>query len=132
MTENTSSSLIVVLNSNKELEYFRDRELSDKQIEDLNKIDSKLANGFEVSGQLIKNPSPQDKATFIANLLIEGLIINNEPTVALCCSYLATRFIALKQIRATINESQLTIRLIYDQEYLEEATVQFISKKDLN
>ncbi|MEM8843677.1 MAG: hypothetical protein AAGB35_01385 [Pseudomonadota bacterium] len=126
------SSLVVVLNSNKELEYFRNRPLSKKQTEDLIKIDSKLALGFEISGQLMSQPSEKDKATYIANMLIGALINDNESIMSLCCSFLATRFTELKQVRATTHDDHYTIRLIYDQEFVEQNTVQFVNKKDLN
>ena len=132
MNEESSSSLVVVLNSKKELEYFRNRQLNEKQIQDLNIIDSQLTQGFKIDGQLISSPTQQDKATYIANLLVSALINNDELKMALCCSYLATRYATLKQIRATTQEGHYTIRLIYDQNFVEESSVQFMNKKDLN
>ena len=132
MTDNNSPSLVVVLNSNKELEYFRDQQLSKKQIDDLKKVETRLNQGFHLGGHLLEQPTAQDKATFMANMLVEALINNNESTMALCCSYLATRYESLKQIRATVHDDRCTIQLINDQAYVEEAVVQIFNKNDLS
>ena len=131
MTDQPSSNFVVVLNSSKELEYFRDRKLSAKQSADLEKIDARLNQGFEAGGQLIEHPTTEDKATFAANVLISALLHDNESNAAIFFSFLATRYPTLKQVKATTHDDRVTIQLIYDKEYTEETAVQFISKKDL-
>ena len=98
---------------------------------DLNIIDAKLDKGFEIGGQKISHPSHQDKTTYAANVLLSALMEDNESTAAIFCSYLATRNPTLKQLKATTHDDRITIQLIYDKEYKEETSVQFISKKDL-
>jgi hypothetical protein len=131
MTDQAPNNFVVVINSIKELEYFRDRDLNDKQVSDLEIIDAKMDEGFEVGGQEISHPTHQDKATYAANVLISALMNDSETTAAIFCSYLATRNPALKQLKATTHDDRVTIQLIYDKEYKEETSVQFISKKDL-
>ena len=131
MTDQPLSNFVVVLNTSKELEYFRDRKLSEKQSADLEKIDAKLEQGFEIGGQVINHPTTKEKATFAANVLVSALLHDSESTAAIFCSYLATRNPTLKQVKATTHDDRITIQLIYDQEYTEETAVQFISKKDL-
>ena len=130
-TDQFSNKLVVVLNSSKELEYFRDRSLSEKQRADVEKFDAMLDQGFEVHGQKIDHPSMQDKATFAANLLVTALLQDNNTRAAILCSYLATRYPALQQVRVTTHDDRVTIELIYDKAFMEESSVQFISKKEL-
>lgn len=133
MAKDQSSNLVVVLNSNKMLEYFRDRPLSQNQQIDLDAMDRKLDNGLKLGSRRINNPSPQDKATYVANLLITALTNEEESKVAITCAYLATRFGDLKQIKADMRSGgQLSIQLIFDQEYREAAPIKFIPKEDLN
>lgn len=117
--------LVVTLNSEKVLEFHHDRPLSAKQQDDLNKIDEKLNAGFMVDGQTINNPTDIDKATFMANALTNALHHQDEVTTSLSCTYLATRFENLKQIRVIDKSDQPSIRLIFDQEYVEEVPVKF-------
>ena len=76
-------------------------------------------------------PQKLDRAAYAANVLLSALIEGNESTAAIFCSYLATRNPTLKQLKATTHDDRVTIQLIYNKEYKEETSVQFISKKDL-
>ena len=81
------SNLVIVMNSEKVLEYFRARSLSNQQLIDLDRIDAKLLQGFRVAGEFIKQPSAEDKAMFMANMLIHALNQNDETKMGLCCSF---------------------------------------------
>ena len=126
-----SSSFVVVINSKKEIEYLRDRQLSIKQSTDLEKMDSILNQGLTLDGQTIASPSNSDKAIFIANELYKSLIKNNDAMTALTCAYLATRYQDLKQLKITTHENRVSLELINDREYSEQAPLKFIAKKDL-
>lgn len=132
MANDQQSNLVVVLNSNKVLEYFRDRPLSQHQQIDLDTMDRKMDSGLQLGSRHINNPSPQDKATYVANLLVTALMNEDESKVAITCAYLATRFGDLKQIKAEMHSDQLSIQMIFDQEYLEATPITFIPKEDLN
>jgi len=123
--------LIVSLNSNKVLEYYRDRKLTEKQTQDLDKTDKKLAAGVHFAGKFIPSPSAKQKAVFMANQLALALDENNEAALAITCTYLATRYPDLKQLKLTTVEDQLSIELINDKEFSDQAPIKFIAKKDL-
>ena len=123
--------LIVTVNGTKTLEYLREKKLNEKQLHDLASIEKKLNRGFDIEGQFIEQPTPQDKATFIANLLINALNEENEANAAVACSYLATQFEDLKQVVASSHEGQMTIQLLFDQEYQEQAPLTFTPKSKL-
>jgi len=128
MTPKTSiTPLVVSLNSNKVLEFIRDRQLTQKQINDLNKLDS----GITFAGDFVQAPNSNDKAIFMANNLALALDTNNDSITALSCAYLATRYPELKQLKISSNNEHISIELVYDKEYTEQAPVKFVSKKDL-
>ena len=130
MTE-ALEKLVVVVNNDKVLEYFRDRQLPEKQQRDLGIIDAKLAQGFEIAGELVTSPSPQDKAMFVANLLISALHEDEEAKISLSCAYLANYYPDLKQVKASVHEDRCTIQLINDQAYVEETKIEFTAKDQL-
>ncbi len=126
------SNLVIVMNSEKVLEYFRARSLSNQQLIDLDRIDAKLLQGFRVAGEFIKQPSAEDKAMFMANMLIHALNQNDETKMGLCCSFLATRYPDLKQVRIVQHPDRTSIEMINDRIYVEETQVQFKSRHELS
>lgn len=127
-----SSLLVVVLNSNKVLEYNRNVPLSSNQLRDLETLDQKLEDRLKSDKPQNRNPSPQDKATYAANMLISALLNEEESKTAITCAFLATRFNELKQVKANTESNQIAIQLIFDQEYKESAPIKFVPKEDLN
>ena len=125
------SPFVVTLNSEKAIEYFRDRPLGEKQHSDLAATDKKLDLGFNIAGEFIAQPSDQDKAIFMANILVNALDSDDETAIAVACSYLATRYNHLKQLKITTHEDRVSIELINDQRYAEPIPIKFIAKKDL-
>ena len=125
------SPFVVTLNSEKTIEFFRDRPLSQKQKEDLAATDKKLNLGITIAGEFISNPTDQDKAIFIANILVNALDNDDETAIAVACAYLATRNPYLKQLKITTHEDRISIELINDQLYADPIPIRFIPKKDL-
>ena len=121
----------MVLNSEKVIEYHRGKPLSKKQLSDLETLDRKLNSGIQIAQQFISKPTLQDKATFIGNLLVSAIVANEEANVALTCAYLANYCGDLKQIKADHHSDQLSIQLIYDEEYRDQIPMRFIPKDKL-
>ena len=126
-----NTPFIVSLNSNKVLEYFRDRKLTNKQVQDLERAEKKLIAGRHLAGKFISSPNPQEKAVFMANQLATALDEDNETALGICCAYLATRYPDLKQLKLTNHEGRLSIELINDKEFSDQAPIKFVAKKDL-
>lgn len=126
-----SNPFVVTLNSVKTLEYFRDRELTDKQQHDLLAADEKLKRGIHLAGEFIQHPTDQDKAIFMANLIVNALNNDDDATIALACAYLASRYVHLKQLKISNYEDRVSIELINDQLYADPIPIKFIPKKDL-
>ena len=123
--------LVVVLNSNKVIEYRRDRALTERQTRDLENTEIKMQSGIQVGNEFIDDPSEQDKAIFMANQLVLALENNHEPVIAISCAYLATRYPDLLQVRAVLENGSYSIQLINDEIYVENTPLKFKSKKDL-
>jgi hypothetical protein len=122
---------VVTLNSEKTIEYFRNRSLTLKQQSDLAATDKKLNLGINIAGEFIAQPSDEDKAIFMANILVNALDSDNETAIGIACAYLATRYLHLKQLKITTHEDRVSIELINDQLYAEPIPIKFIPKKDL-
>lgn len=130
-TENKPLPFVVSLNSTKVLEYFRERVISQSQVNDLNKIESKLDAGFTIDNKFISTPDSKDKAIFIANNLAAALEADNDSIAAVSCTYLATRYPDLLQLKISSINGYTSIELVYDKEYAEQTPIKYISKKDL-
>ncbi|MFK8028105.1 MAG: hypothetical protein AB8C40_08630 [Gammaproteobacteria bacterium] len=131
MNDNNLHPFVVTLNAEKVIEYFRDRPLNQSQHDDLAATDLKLDQGIKIAGEFIKQPTDQDKAVFMANVLTNALDNDNDSAIAVACAYLATRFIHLKQLKITSHDDRVSIELINDQLYAEPIPIKFIPKKDL-
>ena len=132
MTNESDNNLFVVsLNSNKVLEYHRDRQLNTRQMDDLNLVEAKLQQGIHIEGKYIQSASAQEKAVFMANQLAIALDEDNDSLLAVSCAYLATRYPMLKQLKITTTKDKRSIELINDKEYTDQAPIQFVAKKDL-
>lgn len=123
--------LVVVLNSNKVIEYRRDRALTERQTRDLENTEIKMQSGIQVGNEFIDDPSEQDKAIFMANQLVLALENNHDAIIAISCAYLATRYPDLLQVRAVLENGSYSIQLINDEIYVENTPLKFTSKKDL-
>ena len=126
------SNLVVVLNSDKLVESHRDHALSENQIADLEKIDEKLNIGFQVERNYIQHPAEKDKITYIANLLAKAMLDNDEAKIAILCTYLATRYQDLKQVKVDTLKDRLSIQLIYDEEFQEQKKLKFVPRNKLS
>ena len=124
-------NLVISLNSEKVIEYHRGKPLSKKQQLDLVALDKKLNIGIQIGQQFISKPTLQDKATFIANLLVSALVEDDEAKVALTCAYLANHCGDLKQIKAEHRLDRLSIQLIYDEEYRDQAPIKFVPRNKI-
>lgn len=132
MNSAETSPLVIVINSKKAFEYYRDRPLSRKQINDLEKAGHKLNQGLRIGREFIQSPTDADKALFIARQLVFAIQHDDDGRIAFLCALLACRYPQLKQLKISIREDQVSIELINDKTFVDQAPVRFISKKDLN
>ncbi len=125
MNEATTSDhkLVVVINGDSVVEYDRGRELPPQQLDYLNRMDQLMDNGISIGSNSVDAPDLVQRATFVANNLIEALRADDESIMAAACAYLANRLPDLKQVKAEDRGEQTTVELIFDKPYKPEVKV---------
>ena len=117
--------MAVMLNGIAQLEYDRDRLLPDHQAAYLDKMDAKMDDGIILGDQTIANPDQNQRTRFAAANLVHALKTDDESMAAAMCSYLAIRLPELKQVRIEDNEGEVSIELVFDEEYRKQVAVDF-------
>lgn len=120
-----SDLMAVLLNGIAQLEYDREKPLSEYQLTYLDKMDSKMAAGVEIGEDKITEPDENQRAQFVAANLYHAIKSEDEAMCSALCSYLATRLPELKQVKLDDNEGDVTIELVFDQAYGKQVPVSF-------
>lgn len=115
----------VLLNGIAQLEYDRDKPLPDHQVVYLDKMDSKMDEGIFLGEESISNPSMGERTQFVAANLVHAIKGNDESTAAALCSWLAHRVPDLKQVKYQETEGEMSIDLVFDEDYIKQIAVAF-------
>ena len=119
--------MAILLNGIAQLEYDRDKTLPPQQELYLDKMDQKMDEGIEAGDTIIPDPDLNQRAQFVAANLAHAIISDQEATAAALCTYLANRLPELKQVKLTNTDgenSELSIELVFDEEYQKQISVQ--------
>jgi glucosamine 6-phosphate synthetase-like amidotransferase/phosphosugar isomerase protein len=84
-------SLAVVVDGTQILHYDRNNPLPEEQQRSLEKMDKKMDQGISFGTQTFSTPGMQERAQYIANMLITALSEKNDPLAAATCAWLAVR-----------------------------------------
>ena len=106
------SNLSVFINDQLVFEYDRSTKLDDKQLAFLDKMDSDMARGFRISGELITKPGSKQKATFVAMNLLKALKQDDDAKIAVSCAYLNSRLPHTKEMHARDQGDRINIEFI--------------------
>ena len=120
-----SNMMAVLLNGVAQLEYDRDKPLTDYQRTYLEKMDGKMDDGIEVDGVLIKNPDENDKARFVVANLLNAMKSDNAGLTSALCTYIADGMPDLKQLLIDENDGEVSVDFVFDEEYKGQAAVEF-------
>lgn len=120
-----SDVFAVLLNGIAQLEYDRNKALSDYQQAYLDSMDSKMDAGISIDGEVIENPDINQRVQFVTANLLNAMKSGEEGMTSALCSYIATRLPDLKQIKIDDSEAGVTINLVFDEEYSKQTAVQF-------
>ena len=120
-----SNIMAVLINEIAQLEYDRDKPLTDYQETYLNSMDEKMAAGINIGGTFIEKPDTNQKIQFITANLLNAMKSNDEGMSSALCTYIATRLPDLKQIKIKDNNDEITIDLVFDEHYKGQAQVAF-------
>lgn len=122
-----SNIMAVLLDSVAQLEYDRSKPLPDHQALYLDKLDEKMDQGIMLGEQSIENPDITQRVQFAAGNLAHAIKSDDESMAAAMCSYIATRLPDLKQVKIEEKQGEISIELVFDQEYQKQVAVQFPS-----
>jgi len=117
--------MAVLLNGIAQLEYDRNKLLPDHQALYLDKMDEKMDEGIFIGDTRIQKPDISQKAQFVAANLVHAIKNDNESTAASLCTYLANRLPDLKQVKIDDTQSEVSINLVFDEEYKNQVAVTF-------
>lgn len=120
-----SNIMAVLINGIAQLEYDRDMELTDYQLTYLGKMDEKMDEGIEIDGELIELPELNQKVQFVTANLLSAIKADNEGMTSALCTYLATRLPDLKQIKVVDEGEEMTINMVFDEDYKGQTAVSF-------
>lgn len=122
-----SNIFAVLLNGIAQLEYDRDKPLTEYQVAYLDSMDEKMDSGINIDNTEIKSPDLNQKVQFVAANLLNAMNSNNAGMSSALCSYIATRLPDLKQIKIMDVDGEVTIDLVFDEDYGKQAFVSFTS-----
>jgi hypothetical protein len=121
-----SSLFAVLLNGIAQLEYDRNKPLPDFQGTYLEKMDQKMADeGITIGDTTIENPDLGQRAQFVAANLAHAIKSNDEAMCAAMTSWLATRLPDLKQVKLAEENGEMSIDLVFDEDYVQQIGVPF-------
>ena len=117
--------MAVLLNGIAQIEFDRDKQLSDYQLTYLEKMHAKMDQGITVGELLIENPDDNQRAEFIAANLYHAIQSQNEAMCSALTSYLAHYMPELKQVKINDADGNVTIELVFDEYYGRQVPVSF-------
>jgi hypothetical protein len=120
-----SEIFAVLLNGVAQLEYDRNKPLTDYQTTYLQSMDAKMDQGIDVAGEMISQPDLNQKTQFVAANLLHALQSGDEGMTSALCTFLATRHPDLKQIKYDETDGNISIELVFDEKYSNQVAVNF-------
>ncbi|MCW8922184.1 MAG: hypothetical protein OQK69_00945 [Gammaproteobacteria bacterium] len=121
-----SNIMAVLINGIAQLEYDRNKPLTDYQLTYLDKMDKKMDAGINIDGEIIESPELNQRVQFVVANMLSAMNSDNEGATSALCSYLATRLPDLKQIKIEELEEGVSIDMVFDEEYKGQVSVGFV------
>ena len=104
--------LAVFVNDEVVFEFYREITFEEQQLAFLDRMDSDMANGIKINGELLLDPDASQRAKFVVMNLIKALQQGNEAVISASCAYLVNRHPALIEVHASDHGRTLKIELI--------------------
>ena len=115
--------MAVLINGIAQLEYDRDKPLTDYQLTYLETMDKKMDEGIAIDGETINSPELNHKVQFVAANMLSAMKSNDEGMTSALCTYLATSLPDLKQVLIQEEGEAVSIDLVFDQNYKGQVSV---------
>ena len=123
-----SDVMAVLINGIAQLEYERDKPLTDYQLTYLETMDKKMDEGISIDGETIDSPEMNQKVQFVAANMLSAMKSNEEGMTSALCTYLATRLPDLKQVLIQEEGEDVSIDLVFDKDYKGQVSVNLMTK----
>ena len=120
-----SNIMAVLINNVAQLEYDRDKPLTDYQNTYLEKMDVQMDEGIQIDGEMIATPELNQKVQFVAANMLSAIKSDNEGMTSALCTYLATRLPDLKQVKISEQDDSVSIDMVFDEDYKGQVAVSF-------
>ena len=120
-----SNIMAVLINGIAQLEYDRDKALTDYQLTYLDKMDEKMDAGINIDGEVIESPELNQRVQFVVANMLSAMKSDDEGVTSSLCTYLATRLPDLKQIKIEEQDEGMSIDMVFDEEYKGQTSVSF-------
>ena len=117
--------MAVLINGIAQLEYDRNKALTDYQLTYLDKMDEKMDAGINIDGVSIESPELNQRIQFITANMLSAIKSDNEGMTSALCTYLAMRLPDLKQIKVTEEGDDVSIDMVFDEDYEGQTSVSF-------
>ena len=104
--------LTVFINDQSVFAYDRETRLEDSQLQFLDKMDSDMARGIKIKGELIDKPDHEQRIRFVVLNLINALRQDDNAKIAALCAYITQRRPALQEIHAKDQGDSVVIDMI--------------------
>ena len=120
-----SNMMAVLINGIAQLEYDRNKPLTDYQQTYLDKMEEKMDQGIIIDGKTIETPELSEKIQFVAANMLSAMKEDNAGVTSALCTYIATRLPELKQIKVIENVDEMSIEMVFDEDYKGQTSVSF-------
>lgn len=105
-------TLTVFINEQPVYEHDKTTELTDAQVEFLDRMDHDMGRGVKIHGELISEPNIQQRANFVAMNLIRALLQEDNAKIIASCTYLGNRLPKITEVHARDQDGRVSIELI--------------------
>lgn len=130
--------LNVVLNDEAVLEFDRNKTIPTEHRQYLDNMDARMDEGVQLGEEFVESLNPLQKAQFVANSMVNGLLNEDFNQAIAMCTYLGDRLPDLKQVvcKGQEDEDGIQIEFVYDRDYQQEQkktveqTIKFFDPKD--
>lgn len=105
----------IFVNNQVAYEFDKEVPIDDQKLAFLDKMDSDMACGIKIQGELIPQPDKHQRATFVIMNFIRALQQQNEALIAAYSAYLANRLPGLVEVHANDHGSGIRIDLVEEE-----------------
>jgi len=135
---NKNNSLNVVINGKAVLEFDRNKTIPGEHRQYLDNMDARMDEGVHLGDEFVSSLNPLQKAQFVANSMVNGILNDDFNQAIAMCTYLGDRLPDLLQVvcKGQEDETGMQIEFVYDKEYQQEQaktveqTIKFFDPKD--